>query len=141
MSSHRPRLIGAILSLIGVSVLVPDARPQSAPEGPAPVCAIDMGSNTFRRIVGSFQNGKYVQRPVEKKTMGIGDEVEKRGRISDAQLAEIGAVLSAFKASCVKEGVTRVAAIGTAAFRRSRPNGASPSWPTWSARSVVTATL
>ena len=109
--------IGVVLSLIAMSVLLPAAHAQPAPQGPASVCAIDMGSNTFRRIVGSFENGKYVQRPVEKKTMGIGDEVEQRGRIGDKTLAEIGAVLAAFKASCVKEGVTRVAAIGTAAFR------------------------
>ena len=107
-----------------VFVAAPAARPQSAPRGSGSLCAIDMGSNTFRRIVGSFQNGKYVQRPIEKKTMGIGDEVEQHGRISDGQLIEIGAVLSAFKASCVKEGVPRVAAIGTAAFRDAA-NGAS----------------
>ena len=76
-----------------------------------------MGSNTFRRIVGSFQGGKYVQRPIEKKTMGVGDEVAKHGRITEAKLKEIGDVLSAFKAACLKDGATRVAAIGTAAFR------------------------
>jgi hypothetical protein len=81
------------------------------------MCAIDMGSNTFRRIVGSFERGHYIQRNLEKKAMGVGDEVERHGRISDAKLAEIGTVLSAFKASCDKEGVTRLAAIGTAAFR------------------------
>jgi hypothetical protein len=82
-----------------------------------------MGSNTFRRIVGSFQDGKYVQHHLEKKTMGIGDEVEQHGRITDAKLAEIETVLSAFRASCDKDVVTRIAAIGTAAFRDA-PNGA-----------------
>jgi hypothetical protein len=49
--------------------------------------------------------------------MGIGDEVERHGRITDGRLAEIETVLAAFRASCDKDGVTRIAAIGTAAFR------------------------
>jgi len=97
---------------------------QAQPARVAPICAIDMGSNTFRRIVGSFRDGKYVQRPIEKKTMGVGDDVARHGRITDAKLKEIGGVLAAFKAACVKEGATRVAAIGTAAFRDAA-NGAA----------------
>ena len=89
----------------------------------APMCAIDMGSNTFRRIVGSFENGRYEQRPIEKKTLGVGDDVARHRRISDAKLTEIGAALAAFKAACEKEGATPVVAIGTAAFRDA-PNGA-----------------
>lgn len=94
-----------------------------AAKAQAPVCAIDMGSNSFRRIVGSFENGRYEQRPIEKRTLGVGDDVARHGRISDAKLAEIGETLKAFKASCDKDGATPVVAIGTAAFRDA-PNGA-----------------
>ena len=55
------------------------------------MCAIDMGSNTFRRIVGAFENGRYVQSAIEKRTLGVGDDVAAHGRISDAKLAEIKA--------------------------------------------------
>ena len=95
----------------------------SAHAAPAPQCAIDMGSNNFRRIVGSFENGRYEQRPIEPQTLGVGDDLAKNGRISDAKLAEITETLAAFKSSCDKDGATPVVAIGTAAFRDA-PNGA-----------------
>ena len=107
-----------------VFVLVPPAHSQTVRQAPGPMCAIDMGSNTFRRIVGSFQNGQYVQRNIEKKTMGVGDDVAQHGRLSDAKLADIAAALSAFKAACARDGATRIVAIGTAVFRDA-PNGAS----------------
>jgi hypothetical protein len=124
MSTRTTPFIGLIPGVIAVFALIPPALSHSAGQGPGPVCAIDMGSNTFRRIVGSFQNGKYVQLTIEKKTMSVGDEVAQHGRISETKLAEIGALLSAFKVSCVKAGATRVVAIGTAAFRDAS-NGAS----------------
>jgi exopolyphosphatase/pppGpp-phosphohydrolase len=108
-----------LLTLLFPVLLSVTARAANA----ASICAIDMGSNSFRRIVGSFENGRYEQRPIEKKTLGVGDDVAKNGRISDAKLAEIGEALAAFKSSCDKDGAAPVVAIGTAAFRDA-PNGA-----------------
>jgi exopolyphosphatase/pppGpp-phosphohydrolase len=85
-----------------------------------PICAIDMGSNSFRRILGSFANGKYTQ-TVDVVTVGVGDDLAAHGRISDAKLVEIERTLSRFKASCDKAGAARISAIGTAAFREA-PN-------------------
>ena len=93
-------------------------------QAPRQICAIDMGSNTFRRIVGSFENGRYEQKSIERKSLGVGDDVGRHGRISDAKLAEIEETLIAFARSCQNEGVARVVAIGTAAFREA-PNGAT----------------
>ena len=124
VSTRKPQLTRVVTGLIALFGLVPAAHSQAVRQGSGPVCAIDMGSNTFRRIVGSFQDGKYVQRSIEKKPIAIGDDVAQHGRITDAKLAEIGAVLSAYKTSCVKDGATRIAAIGTAAFRDAS-NGAS----------------
>ena len=42
---------------------------------PAKVCAIDMGSNTFRRIVGSFVDGRHQQAKPELRPVGVGDDV------------------------------------------------------------------
>jgi exopolyphosphatase/pppGpp-phosphohydrolase len=87
-----------------------------------PVCAIDMGSNSFRRIVGSFENGRYHERNIDRRTLGVGDDVAANGRISDSKLGEIAKVLAEFKTACEQERSARIAAIGTAAFRDA-PNG------------------
>jgi exopolyphosphatase/pppGpp-phosphohydrolase len=108
-----------VFSLEGIQV-VPDARPVHAQ---STMCAIDMGSNTFRRIVGRFASGRYEQTAIDKQTVGVGDDVASHGRISAAKLDEIDRVLASFKASCSKDGVAQVKAIGTAAFRDA-PNGA-----------------
>jgi len=86
------------------------------------MCAIDMGSNSFRRIVASFENGRYTQQFIEARTLGVGDDVARNGRISDPKLDEIRATLAAFKRACDKDGAAPVAAVGTAAFRDA-PNG------------------
>ena len=80
-----------------------------------------MGSNSFRRIVGSFANGHYQQTRIDVITMGVGDDLARNGRISEPKLVEIQQTLTAFKRSCENDGVTRVKAIGTAAFREA-PN-------------------
>lgn len=95
----------------------------AADEARTPICAIDMGSNSFKRMVGSFEKGRYKQRNFEKKTLSAGDDVARSGRISDSKLAEIEVALSAFKTSCRKEGAAPVVAVGTSAFREA-PNGA-----------------
>jgi exopolyphosphatase/pppGpp-phosphohydrolase len=118
----RARLVTApLIALALFAIAAVTAR--AAGETQMPICAIDMGSNSFKRIVGSFEKGRYVQRSLEKKTLGVGDDLSRNGRISDEKLAAIEAVLSAFERSCVKEGAGRVVAVGTAAFREA-PNGA-----------------
>ena len=112
------RLLSA-LPLLAVLLLTGEA----ASGAPALICAIDMGSNSFKRIVGSFENDRYEQRKLEKKTLGVGDDLSRHGRISDPKLAEIEATLGAFRAACAAEGATRFLAIGTAAFRQA-PNRA-----------------
>jgi len=91
---------------------------------PAVTCVIDMGSNSFRRIVGSFADGRYVETRIEARTMGVGDDVERNGRISDMKLAQIADTLTEFRATCEREGAPNPLAIGTAAFRDA-PNGAA----------------
>jgi exopolyphosphatase/pppGpp-phosphohydrolase len=108
----------------GILLILAMAGSTCAPAAVPPMCAIDMGSNSFRRIVGSFANGGYVEARFESKTMGVGDDVEEHGRISDAKLAEIEETLRGFAASCRQDGATPVVAVGTAAFRNA-PNGAA----------------
>ncbi len=117
--SHRPPVaeLFALLLIVIVSVTADTAN-----HARVPICAIDMGSNSFRRIVGSFGEGRYEQRNIETRTLGVGDNVAQHGKISDRKLAEIEEALSSFKATCEKDGVARVVAIGTSAFREA-PNG------------------
>jgi exopolyphosphatase / guanosine-5'-triphosphate,3'-diphosphate pyrophosphatase len=83
----------------------------------SPICVIDMGSNSFRRIVGSFDQGRYRQMGIEKRTLGVGDDVARHGRISDMKLRDIGQALTAFRDACTQNGINAVRAVGTAAFR------------------------
>jgi exopolyphosphatase/pppGpp-phosphohydrolase len=106
-----PTVASPLLLLV---LAVGDATAQTIPA----ICAIDMGSNSFRRIVGSYEGGRYVQQSIEVLTLGVGDDVARHGRITDAKLAEIAAALAAFRASCEKGRAAPVVAIGTAAFRQ-----------------------
>ena len=99
----------AVMALFLLLPIVTDANQ-------APICAIDMGSNTFRRIVGLFANDRYTQ-TIETLTLGVGDDLAANGRISQNKLVEIEKALSGFTSSCRQAGASRVMAIGTAAFR------------------------
>lgn len=101
-----------VRSVLAIALLL--TCPAAARAG---MCVIDMGSNTFRRIAGSFEQGRYVQTAIDKSTLGVGDDVATHGRISDAKLEEIRQALLTFRAACLKERASAVAAIGTAAFR------------------------
>lgn len=105
-----------------VFLVILSVTANAATQARTPICAIDMGSNSFRRIVGSFDKGRYAQRSIEKKTLGVGDDVTRHARINDAKLTEIEEALSGFKTSCEKDGAAPVVAIGTSAFREA-PNG------------------
>ena len=77
------KFVGRLTVLLLVMVFV-TARAADA----APMCAIDMGSNSFRRIVGSFDNGRYEQRPIEKRTLGGKDVNAVGGGVLIVCLAE-----------------------------------------------------
>ena len=110
------RWVGIVSVFFTVASMPVDARADVT-------CAIDMGSNSFRRIVARFENGRYAQHRIEVRTLGVGDDVARNGRISDAKLEEIRGTLAAFKGACNADRAARVTAIGTAAFRDA-PNGA-----------------
>ena len=68
-----PRVLSLSLVVLTVAGLA-----HAAP----PTCAIDMGSNTFKRIVGRFEQGRYAETSIEKVTLAVGDDVARNGRIS-----------------------------------------------------------
>jgi hypothetical protein len=105
------------LLLVGPATMVAPAQMPSPP-----LCAIDMGSNSFRRIVASFDGKRYQQTGLEVTTLGVGDDLSRHGSISDAKLREIDRTLARFKQACDRDGAARTFAVGTAAFREA-PNG------------------
>src|SRR5262245_31628488 len=115
MTTGPARVSLTLLALLAAAGAANQTRP--------PICAIDMGSNSFKRIVGTFESGRYEQRHFERKTLGVGDDLARHGRISDAKLVDIEKALAEFKAACASDGAAPVLAVGTAAFREA-PNGA-----------------
>jgi len=111
--------------LVVGSAIAPSLGARRGQDGnaPVPMCAIDMGSNSFKQIVGSFRHGRYEQESLEKKTLSVGDDVARYGRISDTKFAEIEETLSGFRRSCAERGAAPVVAIGTAAFREAANGG------------------
>src|SRR5262245_10515751 len=81
------------------------------------MCIVDMGSNTFKLILGEMAGGAYVERLVDRKTMGVGDDMAKTGRISDGKLKDIEGTLSEFRSRCEAQGAVSFGAVATAAFR------------------------
>jgi len=81
------------------------------------MCIVDMGSNTFKLILGEMAGGAYVERLVDRKTLGVGDDMAKTGRISDGKLKDIEGALSEFRSRCEAKGAVSFGAVATAAFR------------------------
>ncbi len=111
-----------MILVVMLSVLAMTSPVHAAQNAPSTSrCVIDMGSNSFKRIIGSFEDGRYAQLPLARKTLGVGDDLSLHGRISETKLAEIEQALAEFKSDCAREGIAEVRAIGTAAFREA-PN-------------------
>ena len=88
------------------------------------VCAVDMGSNTFKFIVAKIENGQYIQYIDQRKTAGVGDDLKasemKSGHkfISDDKIKEIQALIAEFQDECENRTHSRkIWGIATAAFR------------------------
>jgi exopolyphosphatase/pppGpp-phosphohydrolase len=81
------------------------------------VCVVDMGSNTFKLIVGEMAGGAYVEHYIDKKTLHVGDDMSKSGRISDGKLKDIRETLAEFRSKCESKGALSFRAVATAAFR------------------------
>jgi exopolyphosphatase / guanosine-5'-triphosphate,3'-diphosphate pyrophosphatase len=88
------------------------------------MCIVDMGSNTFKLILGEIAGGAYVERQVDRKTMRVGDDMAKTGRISEGKLKDIEGTLSEFRSRCEAKGAVTFGAVATAAFREAE-NGHS----------------
>jgi exopolyphosphatase/pppGpp-phosphohydrolase len=83
------------------------------------VCAVDMGSRVFTLVCGYRLDNRIVTKTVCHAPLDLGADIARnRGRISVGKLAEIGAVLSDFRACSSHLGVTRIIAAATAGVGR-----------------------
>jgi len=87
------------------------------------ICAIDMGSNSFKVMVGEMKAGGYVQHQFIKNHLGVGDDMSKTGVISPPKLKEIRQTLEKYLAVCESKGIQKRAAVATAAFREAKNQG------------------
>ena len=87
------------------------------------VCAIDMGSNSFKLILGEMKGGTYLQRHFTKDRLGVGDDMSKTGVISPPKLKEIWQTLENYLAICDSKGILARSAVATAAFREAKNQG------------------
>lgn len=84
------------------------------------VCAIDMGSNSFKLMLGEMKGGGYVQHQVTKNRLGVGDDMAETGVISALKLKQIRQTLENYLAVCQSKGIHTRAAVATAAFREAK---------------------
>ena len=84
------------------------------------VCAIDMGSNNFKLILGEMKAGKYVQYQLLKNKLSVGDDMSKTKVITPPKLKEIRQILEKYLGICDSNGILTRSAVATAAFREAK---------------------
>ena len=84
------------------------------------VAVIDVGANTSRLLVADVLNG--VTRTVceTRAPIRLGDEIERRGTISDAKLDEVASAVSDAVATARAVGVDDIAVLVTSPGSRAR---------------------
>ena len=107
--------------MLWLLILMPLLFPSSALSADTGVfCAIDMGSNNFKLILGEMKGGKYLQHYFTKNRLGVGDDMSKTGEISPGKLMEIRQTLQEYSRFCDGKGIQARAAVATAAFREAK---------------------
>jgi len=82
---------------------------------------IDLGSNTARLvIVDMFTEGHYMVVDELKKSVRLGQDMDRDGFLKPQRVTETIKTLKMFKRLCDTSGVERIIAVGTAAVRRAK---------------------
>lgn len=85
------------------------------------VAALDLGSKTFKAVLGEIQGQRIVTRRLGKRQVGLGMDIANNGGlISEEKLAIAGAALTELKSICVREGSSEILAVATRALRIAR---------------------
>ena len=79
--------------------------------------AIDLGSNTFRLLIGEVRNGHCTPRVKQLHNVRIGEALHRTGQINDQAMERATNVLTEFKAVINRHQPIAVRVCGTAALR------------------------
>lgn len=83
------------------------------------ICALDLGSKTFKAIIGERRGETVATRLLAKRTLRLGTEVAgNNGIISSAKLAEVRQALLELRELCTREGGDVILAVATRAVRQ-----------------------
>jgi exopolyphosphatase / guanosine-5'-triphosphate,3'-diphosphate pyrophosphatase len=79
--------------------------------------AVDMGTNSTRLLVADIQGGELTEVERLLRITRLGDRVDADGRLSEASMDRVHAVLEAYAATARELGAERVLATATSAVR------------------------
>lgn len=82
-----------------------------------PRAAVDLGSNTFRLLVGSVADGQVIPLTRQLATVRLGESLHRTGLIGETALARARDTLAAFRETIHRYAPGSVRAVGTAALR------------------------
>ena len=112
-----PRSGRWMVLLLVSCILVP---PSAFSVDTGPVCAIDMGSNNFKLIIGEMKGGEYRQHYHMKDKLSVGTDISKTGVINRAKLEQIRQILGKYLSACDSVSIPTRSAVATAAFREAK---------------------
>lgn len=87
---------------------------------PAPVAAIDIGSNAVRMIVATLSEGERTIVKTEREPVRLGEDVFTHGTLGSETFDRLLKAMAGFKQTMQKLGVQRYRAVATSALREAR---------------------
>jgi exopolyphosphatase/guanosine-5'-triphosphate,3'-diphosphate pyrophosphatase len=81
------------------------------------IASIDIGTNTVRCFIGTFENGVLEAIQVRREIIRLGSGLRSTGQVEPAALARLEAVLEGFGELVREAGCRNVLAVGTSALR------------------------
>lgn len=91
--------------------------------GAVRVGIVDVGANTLRLLVAAREDGRLVPVREQRVQLGLGEEIERFGRISDEKLTEAQAITRAHVRRARKLGCDRIEVLVTSPGRQAANGG------------------
>ena len=91
--------------------------------GAVRVAIVDVGANTLRLLVAGRENGRLVPVREQRVQLGLGEEIERAGQISEEKLGEAQAIARAHVRRARKLGCERIDVLVTSPGRQAANGG------------------
>ncbi len=82
-----------------------------------PFASIDIGSNTFRLLIGGFENNRIIEIHSDRKITRLGNKVDQTGMLQANNIEDSVKALKEFSDVISYHGVKQVRAVATSALR------------------------